>query len=138
MLARANKLNKTANVEFIESHITDMAAVASGTADCLISNCVLNLVPEEEKQRAFSETFRLLKPGGRLALSDILLRGEPLPEALKMSLELYAGCIAGASRVDHYDMFLRRAGLSAGICVPRLSQEACLGPEGRRADQVGF
>ena len=112
MLVRANKIKaetRTTNVEFIESHITDMSVLDSGIADCVISNCVVNLIPVTEKHIAFNETFRLLKPGGRVALSDILAK-KPLPEKLKCDMAMYVGCIAGASMASDYEKFLKDAG----------------------------
>lgn len=111
MLARANKLKEESgkkNLSFVESKITDIG-LDSGIADCIISNCVINLVPEEEKQLAFSEMFRLLKPGGRLAISDILSK-KPLPDNLRSCIALYTGCIAGASQVAEYEKYLKAAG----------------------------
>lgn len=107
--ANANKARVHAsNVQFIESAITSIA-LPDEVADCIISNCVINLVPTEDKQLAFSEMFRLLKPGGRLAISDILARKEFTYE-IKNNIALYVGCIAGASQVSEYDEFLRNAG----------------------------
>ncbi|ERF71661.1 hypothetical protein EPUS_00650 [Endocarpon pusillum Z07020] len=111
MLERANKNKEEAgaeNVLFVKSPITKID-LTNECADCIISNCVVNLVPEHEKQLVFNETFRLLKPGGRLAISDILLKKE-LPDELKKSMALYVGCISGASRVNEYEEYLRNAG----------------------------
>ncbi|KXS14005.1 S-adenosyl-L-methionine-dependent methyltransferase [Gonapodya prolifera JEL478] len=96
------------NVEFVHCLIEDMD-VASNSFDCAISNCVLNLCPN--KPRAFAEVFRVLKPGGRLVASDILLR-QPLPADIKKSLTAYVGCIAGASLVEEYDAMLKEAGFA--------------------------
>lgn len=120
MLARANDLkakhNKT-NVTFVESQITDMsAAIPSNTADCIISNCVVNLVPEAEKHLVFKEVFRVLKPGGRVAISDILAK-KPLPEKLRANMALYVGCVSGASLVGQYEQYLREAGFPAQSVV---------------------
>lgn len=112
MLARANKIKAQtgrANVEFVESGITDMAALDAGIADCIISNCVINLVPETDKPLVFAEMSRLLKPGGRIAVSDILAKKE-LPQKLKSDLAMYVGCIAGASMVADYERYLSDAG----------------------------
>ena len=113
MLERASR-NKdkagTENVSFIESAITEIA-LPGESADCVISNCVVNLVPEQEKQLVFNEMFRLLKPGGRVAISDILIK-KGLPEELKKSIALYVGCVAGASKVEDYEVYLREAGFS--------------------------
>ncbi len=111
MLEKANGNKKKAgadNVLFIKSPITKID-LPSESADCIISNCVVNLVPEHEKQLVFNEAFRLLKPGGRLAISDILAKRE-LPDELKKSMALYVGCISGASRVKDYEEYLRNAG----------------------------
>lgn len=111
MLSRANKLKaerNASNVSFVESQITDID-LPNGTADCIISNCVINLVPEVHKPKVFTEMFRLLKPGGRVAVSDILAKG-PLPEHVTSDMALYVGCIAGASQVSQYEDYLRRAG----------------------------
>jgi arsenite methyltransferase len=116
MLQRANQNKEKAgadNVSFIESAITEIA-LPDETADCIISNCVVNLVPEQEKQLTFDEMFRLLKPGGRLAISDILLKKE-LPAEIRNSMTLYVGCIGGASRVEGYEKYLRCAGFT-GKC----------------------
>jgi arsenite methyltransferase len=69
------------------------------TADVVISNCVLNLVPDKEK--AFSEVYRILKPGGHFCVSDIVLQGD-LPAEMRKSAELYAGCISGALKEEEY------------------------------------
>ncbi|KKZ66725.1 hypothetical protein EMCG_07556 [[Emmonsia] crescens] len=120
MLARAN-INKektgatAANVTFVESQITAVN-LPDAVGDCIISNCVVNLVPEPEKQLAFNEMARLLKPGGRVALSDILTKKELTPE-LKESIALYVGCIAGASQVADYERYLREAGFSDVLIV---------------------
>ncbi|OJD17415.1 hypothetical protein AJ78_02487 [Emergomyces pasteurianus Ep9510] len=120
MLARAN-INKektgpaAANVTFVESQITAVN-LPDAVGDCIISNCVVNLVPEAEKQLAFNEMARLLKPGGRVALSDILTKKELTPD-LKESIALYVGCIAGASQVSDYERYLRDAGFSDVLIV---------------------
>jgi len=93
------------NVSFVECTITGIA-LPDQIADCIISNCVINLVPEQEKQLAFNEMFRLLKPGGRLAISDILTK-KILPEELLKSMALYVGCISGASSVEGYEKYLQ-------------------------------
>lgn len=111
MLERAERNKERAksnNVSFVESRITHVA-LPDAAADCIISNCVVNLVPEGEKQLVFNEMFRLLKPGGRVAISDILTKNE-LPQDLKSSIALYVGCIAGASQVKDYERYLRAAG----------------------------
>ncbi|KFH47284.1 putative arsenite methyltransferase-like protein [Hapsidospora chrysogenum ATCC 11550] len=113
MLAKANKIKSdtdATNVTFVEARITDMSHVIdSDKADCIISNCVVNLVPADEKPLVFREMFRLLRPGGRVAISDILAR-KPLPEKLKADMAMYVGCVAGASQVGEYEEYLKDAG----------------------------
>ena len=91
------------NVEFYQSTI-DRIPLPDASVDCVISNCVLNLAPD--KPAVFREIARVLKPGGRVAVSDIALKRE-LPEAVAKSMAAYVGCIAGAIRIDEY-----RAGLA--------------------------
>ncbi|KAK5203618.1 hypothetical protein LTR41_010645 [Exophiala xenobiotica] len=113
MLKRANQNKEKAqadNVSFIESFITDIP-LPDATVDCIISNCVINLVPESDKQYVFNEMFRLLKSGGRVAISDILAKHE-LPEHVKDNMALYVGCIAGASQVKDYENYFREAGFA--------------------------
>ncbi|HLV14399.1 MAG TPA: arsenite methyltransferase [Xanthomarina sp.] len=86
------------NVEFREGDIDNMP-VSNDVADVVVSNCVLNLVPNKEK--VISEIHRVLKPGGHFSISDIVLVGE-LPMALKEDAEMYAGCVAGAIQKDAY------------------------------------
>ncbi|RAL02845.1 putative arsenic methyltransferase Cyt19 [Aspergillus ibericus CBS 121593] len=115
-LARENAKKANAyNAVFLESAITSIP-LPDATADCVISNCVVNLVPTAEKPRAFREMFRLLKPGGRLAMTDILV-WKPLPDGMAMDLSLYVGCIAGASRVQEYEEYLRNAGFEQVMIV---------------------
>lgn len=93
----AAKLNFS-NVEFRLGEIEKMP-VTAGKADVVISNCVLNLVPD--KQKAFCEIFRVLKPGGHLSVSDVVLRGN-LPKQLQEAAEMYAGCVSGAIQLEDY------------------------------------
>jgi len=120
MLARA-RLNATktnaTNVKFIESKITDIDLLP-GTTDCVISNCVLNLVPEPDKHLVFEEVFRILKPGGRLAISDILAK-KPFPPELAQNIALYVGCISGASMVKQYEKYLNDAGFEDILIVDK-------------------
>jgi arsenite methyltransferase len=112
MLARARKNAEQAglsNVEFHLAQIEDMP-LADASVDCVISNCVLNLVPD--KARAFTEIFRVLKPGGRLAVSDMALK-QPLPEELVKDFYTYIGCVAGAILIDDYRAGLQSAGFDA-------------------------
>src|SRR3984957_9789044 len=105
--ARANaETGGFSNVLFHHAMI-DNLPLADSSVDCVISNCVLNLAPD--KPAVFREIFRVLKPGGRLAASDIALK-EELPEAIANSLVAYVGCIAGAIRIESYQTELLRAG----------------------------
>jgi SAM-dependent methyltransferase len=94
------------NVEFRLGEIEHLP-VADATVDIILSNCVINLSPE--KPQVFAEAFRVLKPGGRLAVSDVVLL-RPLPPALAQSAAAYLGCVAGASLREDYLEMLRRSG----------------------------
>ena len=94
------------NVEFYQSTI-DSIPLPDASVDCVISNCVLNLAPD--KPAVFREIARVLKPGGRLAFSDIALKVE-LPEAIAQSMVAYVGCIAGAMKIEDYRAELLAAG----------------------------
>lgn len=96
-VANAKKLNFS-NVEFRLGDIENIP-VESNTADVVVSNCVMNLVPN--KQKAFSETFRILKSGGHFSISDIVLIGE-IPASLRSVAEMYAGCVSGAQQKEEY------------------------------------
>jgi arsenite methyltransferase len=105
--ARANtEAGGYINVEFYQSTI-DRIPLPDASVDCVISNCVLNLAPD--KPAVFREIARILKPGGRLAVSDIALNRE-LPEAVAQSMAAYVGCIAGAIKIDDYRKGLLAAG----------------------------
>jgi arsenite methyltransferase len=111
MLALARSNAATAgltNVEFYESTI-DKLPLADASVDCVISNCVINLAPD--KEAVFREIARVLKPGGRLAVSDIALK-RPLPEEIGRNLLAYVGCIAGAILLDDYRAGLAKAGFA--------------------------
>ena len=103
--ANADKLGYE-NVEFRLGDIESMP-VNDEAFDLALSNCVLNLVPD--KAQAFREIFRVLKPGGRFVISDIVSTG-PLPDALREAAELYVGCIAGALPKEEYLGLVRNAG----------------------------
>ncbi|KAF8253203.1 S-adenosyl-L-methionine-dependent methyltransferase [Wilcoxina mikolae CBS 423.85] len=108
-LSNRNKsLGSYENVTFINAHIKSIPLPAS-IADIVTSNCVINLVPSIEKPAVFTEIFRLLKPGGRVAISDILARKE-LPEEVRRDVGLFVGCVGGASKVGEYEGWIREAG----------------------------
>lgn len=94
------------NVEFRQGDIEQMP-VGAGVADVIVSNCVLNLVPN--KKNVFKEIFRVLKPGGHFSISDVVLIGE-LPENLKKDAEMYAGCVAGAIQKNEYLQLIHDTG----------------------------
>jgi SAM-dependent methyltransferase len=105
--ARANaKAGGYTNVDFYQSTI-DRIPLPDASVDCVISNCVLNLAPD--KPAVFREIARVLKPGGRMAVSDIALKHE-LPEAVSQSIAAYVGCIAGAIQIEDYRSGLLAAG----------------------------
>lgn len=101
----AQKLGFT-NVEFRLGEIEDLP-LATNRVDVVVSNCVLNLVPD--KRKAFAETFRVLKPGGHFSISDVVLAGD-LPEGLHKDAEMYAGCVSGAIQKEEYLRIIREAG----------------------------
>src|SRR5215475_522865 len=110
-LARRNaaKLEGAAsNVEFYQATIDELP-LSDGTVDCVISNCVINLAPD--KKAVFREIARVLKPGGRLAVSDIALKKE-LPPEVSTDLLAYVGCVAGAILIEEYKRGLERAGFA--------------------------
>lgn len=111
MLEKANKnLKKTQfkNIKFIKGDIEDMP-LADNSFDVVISNCVLNLVPD--KQKAFKEIYRVLKPGGHFCISDVVLTGE-LPRKLQEAAEMYAGCVSGAMLKDEYVDVIHQQGFT--------------------------
>jgi arsenite methyltransferase len=105
--ANAKKLGFS-NVQFRYGDIEKMP-LTSGIADVVISNCVLNLVPD--KKKAFSEIFRILKPGGHFSVSDVVLEGE-LPDKLSQAAVMYAGCVAGALQKSDYMSVINESGFS--------------------------
>ena len=106
-LARENQQKAgVTNVEFLAGDIEDIPLPES-SVDLIISNCVINLSPD--KDRVLKEAFRVLRPGGRLAVSDIVVRGS-MPEEVRHSVELWAGCVAGALEESDYLRKLQQAG----------------------------
>lgn len=155
MIERARANAQKMGAENVEFHLAEIESLplADDSVDCVISNCVLNLVPDKEK--AFAEIFRILRPGGRLAVSDIALK-KPLPEELAGDLIAYVGCISGAIPIPDYEQGLLDAGFSqvqvvdsmadlnayaladnqTGCCTPEMVQigesgtaSSCCGPD---------
>jgi SAM-dependent methyltransferase len=112
MIDRATANVAKAGVANAEFHLARMEAMplADASADVVISNCVINLAPD--KPAVFREMFRVLKPGGRVAVSDIALK-KPLPDELATSVAAYVGCVAGAVTIAEYERMLREAGFDA-------------------------
>ena len=96
------------NVEFRQGYLEDLP-VEANTVDVIISNCVINLSPD--KTKVFAEAFRVLKPGGKLAVSDIVTDG-PLPQSIKQSLSAWAGCVAGAVEASEYIGMMEAVGFT--------------------------
>jgi len=111
MLALARENQRKAgveNVEFLKGEIENIP-LPDNSVDVIISNCVINL--SANKDRVLAEAFRVLKPGGRFAVSDVVRRGD-MPEEIRRSIELWAGCIAGALEENDYRARLERAGFA--------------------------
>ena len=114
--ARANAIKPGYyNVEFRQGDIENIP-VSDNTADVIVSNCVLNLVPD--KDAVFKEIFRVLKPGGHFSISDVVLIGD-LPDALLKDAEMYAGCVAGAIQKEVYFELIK----TNGFCNVALQKE---------------
>ncbi len=109
----AKRLN-IQNVEFRQGYL-EALPVESNTVDVIISNCVINLAPD--KSKVFTEAFRVLKPGAKLAVSDIVTDG-PLPDAIKKSLSAWAGCVAGAVEAKEYIGMMEAVGFTDISIVP--------------------
>ena len=109
MLERAAANARKAGYDNVEFRLGEIEAlpVEDGTVDAVISNCVINLVPDKDK--AFREAFRVLRPGGRLMVSDIVLK-KKLPDFVKQSIEAYVGCLAGAVSKERYLQAIDSAG----------------------------
>ena len=147
-LARQNQRKAgIENVEFLKGEIEDIP-LPDNSVDVIISNCVVNLSPD--KDQVLREAYRVLKPGGRIAVSDIVVRGE-MSEGLRRNLELWAGCVAGALKEEEYVGKLKAAGFqNIGVEVTRVWKEedlqgtevaeavACLAAEAREQALLSF
>lgn len=117
MLALARQNQERAgvtNVEFLKGDI-EQIPLPDASVDVIISNCVINLAAD--KRKVFAEAFRVLKPGGRLAVSDVVVRGE-VPAAVRRSMELWVGCVAGALEEREFETWLRDAGFENPTLEP--------------------
>jgi len=117
MLALAEKNRAAAgakNVAFLKGHIEEIPLPAN-SVDVILSNCVINL--SADKDQVFAEAFRVLKPGGRFAVSDVVIEGD-LPAAARADREAYVGCVAGALEVSDYITRLTRAGFEEASIEP--------------------
>ena len=137
-LARENQRRAGAtNVEFLKGEI-EHVPLPDAAVDVIISNCVINL--SADKRRVLREASRVLKPGGRFAVSDVVVRGE-IPAAVRRSMELWVGCVAGALEEREYESLLREAGfVDIGIEPTRVYEfsdaKAILAESGLDADSV--
>lgn len=111
--ASAQRLNLR-NVEFRQGYLENLP-VEANTVDVIISNCVINLSPD--KTKVFAEAFRVLQPGGKLAVSDIVTDG-PLPQSIKQSLSAWAGCVAGAVEAGEYIGMMESVGFTDVSVTP--------------------
>ncbi|MCK4863926.1 MAG: arsenite methyltransferase [Gammaproteobacteria bacterium] len=118
MISKARDNANKANFENVEFRLGEIEylPIADNTVDVIISNCVINLSPN--KAQVFSDAYRVLKSGGRLAISDVVASVE-MPEEMKNDLELYAGCMAGASLIDDLEMYMQDAGFKEIKITPK-------------------
>jgi len=119
-LARENQRKAgVANVEFLKGEI-EQIPLPDASVDVIISNCVINL--SVDKRRVLREAFRVLKPGGRFAVSDVVIQGE-VPAAVRRGMELWVGCVAGALEEAEYRQLLAEAGFDGiGVDPTRIYQ----------------
>jgi arsenite methyltransferase len=133
-LARENQQKSgLTNVAFLKGEI-EQIPLPDNSVDVIISNCVVNL--SADKDRVIGEAFRVLKPGGRFAVSDVVVRGDGVPESIRRSMELWVGCVAGALEEESYRDKLARAGFdNIGIEATRVYRAA---DAKQFLDQAGF
>ncbi|HAR95512.1 MAG TPA: arsenite S-adenosylmethyltransferase [Deltaproteobacteria bacterium] len=127
MLERARENAKRGNFTNVEFRLGEIENLPMGdnSVDVVISNCVINLSPN--KKRVFQEIHRVLKPGGRIAISDMALLKE-LPEKIRQSMEAYTGCIAGAVLVEEYRRLVEESGIK-GIKLTVSGASSCFSPD---------
>ncbi|MBI4545897.1 MAG: arsenite methyltransferase [Gemmatimonadetes bacterium] len=129
-LARENKRQAgVANAEFLQGHMEEIP-LPEASVDVIMSNCVINLSPD--KDRVLAEAFRVLRPGGRFAVSDVVVQGR-LPRWVRRSAELWSGCLAGTLREEEYRAKLAGAGFTnIDVEITRVYDEALLENAGAR------
>ncbi|KAJ7218651.1 S-adenosyl-L-methionine-dependent methyltransferase [Mycena pura] len=121
--ARANAAGRglfPPNVCFVQCSLTDTLPIESNSIDCVLSNCVINLLPQSGKNHIFKEIYRVLKPGGRLVLDDILAKGE-LPSLIRDNVKHYISCIGGAIQMHEYNELMKSAGFKDSVFVDGLA-----------------
>ncbi|MGI8958381.1 MAG: arsenite methyltransferase [Bryobacteraceae bacterium] len=139
-LARENQRKAdVANVEFLKGEIEDIP-LPDNSVDVIISNCVINL--SGDKDRVLREAFRVLKPGGRLAVSDVIVRGD-VPSEIRRDMELWVGCVAGAMKDSEYSDKLAKAGFEGVEIEPTRVYDiedarAFLSGQGRNVDAMAL
>jgi len=128
MIERARENARKGNFENVEFRLSEIEnlPIADNHVDAIISNCVINLSPD--KNRVFQEAFRVLKPGGRLMVSDIVLMSE-LPDSVKSSVAAYIGCLAGATMKDEYLKAIKSAGFKQVNIIDETSFSADYAPD---------
>lgn len=123
MITKSRQNAEKAGLENVDFRLGELEnlPVADGIVDVIISNCVINLSPEKEK--VFNEALRVLKPGGRLAISDVVATAE-MPEEIKNNMAFHTGCIAGASSIEALESMLRRVGFENIRINPKAESRA--------------
>ncbi|MFQ5511794.1 MAG: arsenite methyltransferase [Candidatus Krumholzibacteriia bacterium] len=126
MIGRARENAETAGLDNVEFRLGEIEQlpVAGDFADVIISNCVINLSPD--KSRVFAEAFRVLKPGGRLAVSDVVATAE-LPETIRQDLALHTGCVAGAEAIPTLESLLADVGFTDVRITPLFRSREIVG-----------
>ncbi|KAG2067141.1 S-adenosyl-L-methionine-dependent methyltransferase [Suillus decipiens] len=103
-------------VVFIQTNLTQPLPVATASVDCILSNCVINLLPDTGKAALLKECYRILKPGGRLVVDDIIAK-KLLPDTIRSDLSAYIGCISGALQLEQYRAFMKLAGFAHALFI---------------------
>ncbi|KAJ8590727.1 NAD(P)-binding protein [Rhizopogon salebrosus TDB-379] len=156
-LARKNASKqgyKPPQVVFIQTQLTQPLPVETASVDCILSNCVINLLPAAGKAALLKEIYRVLKPGGRFVIDDIIGK-KPFPDAIRFDLSGYIGCISGALELEEYRALMKDAGFtdalfiatggdldiyntagSTGCCAPQPTSTGCCAPPARPLPQT--